>query len=77
MDVINSIAVGKKASQLESYYAELARVAPPRSDPYLAQLNDEGTTIIQVTHNEEFAKYGKRIIRIVDGLIESDALLNK
>jgi ABC-type lipoprotein export system ATPase subunit len=32
----------------------------------------EFITIIQVTHNEEFAKYGKRIIRLQDGLISSD-----
>jgi putative ABC transport system ATP-binding protein len=38
----------------------------------LRKLNDEGITIIQVTHNEEFAKYGKRIIRITDGLIAGD-----
>lgn len=43
----------------------------------LTQLNEEGITIIQVTHNQEFAKYGKRIIRIVDGLIESDEILKK
>jgi ABC-type lipoprotein export system ATPase subunit len=40
----------------------------------LQKLNEEGITIIQVTHNEEFAKYGKRIIRIADGLISSDVL---
>jgi len=38
----------------------------------LQKLNEEGITIIQVTHNEEFAKYGKRIIRICDGLVSSD-----
>ncbi len=38
----------------------------------LKKLNDEGMTIIQVTHNEEFAGYGSRIIRLVDGLIRSD-----
>ncbi len=38
----------------------------------LQQLNNEGITIIQVTHNEDFAQYGKRIIRIKDGRIESD-----
>jgi putative ABC transport system ATP-binding protein len=38
----------------------------------LKTLNSEGITIIQVTHNEEFAKYGKRIIRLQDGLISSD-----
>jgi len=36
----------------------------------LKKLNEEGMTIIQVTHNKEFAKYGKRIINLVDGLIE-------
>lgn len=38
----------------------------------LQTLNEEGITIIQVTHNEEFARYGKRIIRIADGRVESD-----
>lgn len=35
----------------------------------LKKLNEEGMTIIQVTHNEKFAKYGKRIIRLVDGMM--------
>jgi ABC-type lipoprotein export system ATPase subunit len=38
----------------------------------LGQLNEEGITIIQVTHNEEFARYGKRIIRIEDGQVRED-----
>ena len=38
----------------------------------LKTLNKEGITIIQVTHNEQFAKYGRRIIRLVDGMISSD-----
>jgi len=42
----------------------------------LQKLNEEGITIIQVTHNEEFAKYGKRIIRIHDGLVRSDENIN-
>jgi len=33
------------------------------------RLNDEGTTIIQVTHSEANAAYGNRIIQIVDGWI--------
>ncbi|HUM89399.1 MAG TPA: ATP-binding cassette domain-containing protein, partial [Prolixibacteraceae bacterium] len=41
----------------------------------LQKLNEEGITIIQVTHNEEFANYGKRIIRINDGLINSDLMV--
>ena len=31
------------------------------------KLNDEGTTIIQVTHNENWAAYGNRIIQVKDG----------
>jgi ABC-type lipoprotein export system ATPase subunit len=33
------------------------------------KLNDEGTTIVQVTHSEENARYGHRIIRLRDGWI--------
>jgi putative ABC transport system ATP-binding protein len=33
------------------------------------RLNDEGTTIVQVTHSEKNAEYGNRIIQIVDGWI--------
>jgi ABC-type lipoprotein export system ATPase subunit len=31
------------------------------------KLNSEGTTIIQVTHNEDWAAFGKRIIKLKDG----------
>ena len=34
------------------------------------QLNDRGTTIVQVTHSEENAGYGSRVIRLRDGLLE-------
>ena len=33
------------------------------------RLNDEGTTIIQVTHSETNAQYGNRIIQLADGWI--------
>jgi putative ABC transport system ATP-binding protein len=33
------------------------------------KLNDEGVTIVQVTHNERNAEYGNRIIQIEDGWI--------
>lgn len=33
------------------------------------RLNDEGTTIIQVTHSETNAAYGNRIVRLKDGWI--------
>jgi len=38
----------------------------------LTHLNKEGMTILQVTHSEKQALYGKRIIRIEDGFIRSD-----
>lgn len=36
------------------------------------KLNEEGMTIIQVTHSEKNAQYGDRIIRLIDGIIRSD-----
>ncbi|MDH5604535.1 MAG: ABC transporter ATP-binding protein [Cyclobacteriaceae bacterium] len=36
------------------------------------KLNKEGMTIIQVTHSEKNALYGNRIVRLVDGAINSD-----
>ncbi len=45
------------------------------------RLNEEGATIIQVTHNEEYAAYGHRIIQLKDGWIDGeitpDQLLGK
>jgi putative ABC transport system ATP-binding protein len=36
------------------------------------QLNEQGITIIFVTHDPEIAEYGSRTIHIRDGLIEKD-----
>jgi putative ABC transport system ATP-binding protein len=36
------------------------------------ELNAEGTTIIQVTHNEDWAAYGNRIVELEDGWMVSD-----
>ncbi len=36
------------------------------------KLNEEGTTIIQVTHSETNAAYGNRIIKLVDGWISDN-----
>lgn len=38
----------------------------------LKKLNDQGTTIAQVTHDDEKAKYGKRIIHLLDGVVERE-----
>ena len=38
------------------------------------RLNNEGTTIIQVTHNEKNAEYGNRIIQLVDGWMSEEPM---
>jgi putative ABC transport system ATP-binding protein len=43
----------------------------------LEKLNQDGMTIIQVTHNEEFAKYAHRIIKLEDGVIKEKLIQNK
>jgi putative ABC transport system ATP-binding protein len=37
------------------------------------QLYEQGHTIIVVTHEEDIARHARRIVRLRDGLIESDA----
>ena len=37
-----------------------------------AKLNGEGRTIIMVTHEDDVAAHAKRIVRLRDGLIQSD-----
>jgi putative ABC transport system ATP-binding protein len=36
------------------------------------KLNKEGTTIIQVTHSDKYAAYGKRIIKLKDGWLDGE-----
>ena len=36
-----------------------------------SKLNEEGTTIVQVTHSEENAARGRRVVRLRDGWIEA------
>jgi len=36
----------------------------------IRKLNEEGTTIIQVTHDEKKTEYGNRIVHLLDGWIE-------
>lgn len=38
----------------------------------LVHLNEEGTTILMVTHSEENAAYGGRVIRLLDGKVVSE-----
>jgi len=40
------------------------------------EIHQKGNTIIVVTHEEDIAKYAGRIIRLKDGIIESDTLNN-
>ena len=37
-----------------------------------AKIQESGNTVILVTHEEDIAKYAKRIVRLKDGIIESD-----
>ena len=37
------------------------------------RLNDEGTTIIQVTHSEQNASYGRRVVQLADGWMADEA----
>lgn len=40
------------------------------------QLNDEGITIVLVTHERDFAKFAKRIVELKDGVVISDKIIN-
>lgn len=40
------------------------------------QLNEAGTTIIMVTHEQDIANHAKRIVRLRDGLIVEDSLVS-
>jgi putative ABC transport system ATP-binding protein len=41
-----------------------------------AKIHDDGNTVVLVTHEEDISNYAKRVIRLRDGLIESDKLKN-
>ena len=36
------------------------------------KLNDEGTTIVQVTHSEKNAGYGNKVINLFDGWVRQE-----
>ncbi len=42
----------------------------------LRKLNENGTTVIIITHNDEIAASSKRVVRIHDGKIDSDVVNN-
>ena len=44
---------------------------------FLQQLNDEGKTILIVTHEEDIAAMCKRVVRLRDGVIEEDIKVNQ
>jgi ABC-type lipoprotein export system ATPase subunit len=43
----------------------------------LQKLNEEGKTIVLITHEPDIAKFAKRVITLRDGLIISDVLKHK
>ena len=48
-----------------------------RSWSSFCELNRQGTTIVQVTHSEENARYGKRIVELRDGWLTRDEALQQ
>lgn len=38
----------------------------------LSELNDEGVTIVMVTHSPDYAAYGHRVVYLFDGHIVSE-----
>jgi ABC-type lipoprotein export system ATPase subunit len=43
----------------------------------LKGLNDNGTTILQVSHDERVAAFGRRLIELGDGWISADRKIEK
>jgi len=44
---------------------------------FIQELNDEGKTILMVTHEEDIANMCKRIVRLKDGVIMEDTFVNQ
>ena len=42
----------------------------------LGKIHNDGNTVILVTHEEDIAGFAHRVIRLRDGVIESDKLNN-
>lgn len=43
----------------------------------LTKIHDDGNTIVLVTHEEDISQYSHRVVRLRDGIIESDHLTQK
>jgi putative ABC transport system ATP-binding protein len=43
----------------------------------IGQIHDSGNTVILVTHEEDIAQRANRIIRLFDGMIDSDTMNKK
>jgi putative ABC transport system ATP-binding protein len=41
------------------------------------ELHEKGMTIIMVTHDDDIAEHCERIVRLRDGLVESDELTDR
>ena len=44
---------------------------------FIQEINDEGKTVLMVTHEDDIANMCKRIVRLKDGLIVSDERINQ
>jgi putative ABC transport system ATP-binding protein len=38
----------------------------------ISDIHDQGNTVVLVTHEEDIARYARRVVRLRDGLVESD-----
>jgi putative ABC transport system ATP-binding protein len=43
----------------------------------LTRLNDEGATVMMVTHSQQHAEYAQHIINMLDGLVLSENVLGR
>ncbi len=50
---------------------------PMKSWIFLELFKQRGNTVILVTHEEDIANHAKRIIRLKDGVIESDRKMSR